>query len=249
LRQYARQKIQKLRNRLAHVAFSRQIAHSDVHSLQIEDKKTTYAGGRGQRSNEARMLERNAGLMPIKLRADALPRFVRAGSIGLLFLKLGGCMTLGDSAPPPVAADSASLPSVNASAPAINISAQAPASSIVQPVKLAPRAKKPQRERRVAAEVPHQRISSIDPDNLIGLAPGAVRKLLGPPARVENDDLSRAWIYASGGCSFRLFFYPNLNTASFRVLKYGGNDGNGELMDVSDVCIRHILMARKDATG
>lgn len=194
------------------------------------------------------MLEWNADLKPRKLRADAFPRFMRAGGIGLLFLKLGGCMTLGDSAPPPVAADSASLPSVNAPASAINISAPASAPSIVQPVKLAPRAKKPQRERRMA-EVPHQRTSSIDPDNLIGLAPGAVRKLLGPPVRVENDDLSRAWIYASGGCSFRLFFYPNLNTASFRVLKYGGNDGNGELMDVSDVCIRHILMARKNATG
>jgi hypothetical protein len=194
------------------------------------------------------MLERNAGLMTNKLRADALPRFMRVGGIGLLFLNFGGCMTLGDSAPPPVAADSASLPSVNAPGPAIKISAPAPASSAVESVKLAPRAKKPQRERRIA-EVPHQRIASIDPDNLIGLAPGAVRKLLGPPARVENDDLSRAWIYASGGCSFRLFFYPNLNTASFRVLKYGGNDGNGELMDVSDVCIRHILTARKNATG
>jgi hypothetical protein len=81
------------------------------------------------------------------------------------------------------------------------------------------------------------------------MAPKAVRELLGPPLRVESYDLSREWIYASNGCSFRVFFYPNLNTAAFRVLKYGGNDGNGELMDVSDVCIRHILTARKNATG
>ena len=119
---------------------------------------------------------------------------------------------------------------------------------IVPPVRFAQRAKKPQRERRVA-ESPHQKISSIDPDQLIGLEPGAVRQLLGPPVRVEIDEMSRAWVYASGGCSFRVFFYPNLNTASFRVLKYGGNDGNGDLMGVSDVCIRNILTARKNATG
>jgi len=197
------------------------------------------------------MLEWNAGLKPITSRADALLRLIRAGGIGLVFLELGGCMTLGDHAPPPAVADSASLPAdyaptpiVNASASAVNVSA----SAIVQPAKLAPRVKKPQREHRTA-EVSHQKMSPIDPDHLIGLAPGAVRQLLGPPARVEYSDLSREWIYASGGCSFRVFFYPNLNTASFRVLKYGGNHGNGDLMDVSDVCIRHILMAKKNATG
>jgi hypothetical protein len=32
-------------------------------------------------------------------------------------------------------------------------------------------------------------------------------------------------------------------------LKYGSNDGKGELLDVSDTCIRRILMAKKNATG
>jgi len=198
------------------------------------------------------MLEWNVGLKPITSRADALLWLMRAGGIGLIFLDLGGCMTLGDRAPPPAAADSASLTvesvpplrTVNASETSVNASAPA----IVRPAKLAPRVKKSQREHRTA-EGPHQKTSPIDPDHLIGLAPGAVRQLLGPPARVEYSDLSREWIYASGGCSFRVFFYPNLNTASFRVLKYGGTHGNGDLMDVSDVCIRHILMAKKNATG
>jgi len=101
----------------------------------------------------------------------------------------------------------------------------------------------------VQVRLPREKVAAVDPDHLIGLAPGAVKQLLGPPVRVENSDLSRAWVYASGGCSFRLFFYPNLNTAAFQVLKYGSNDGNGDLLDVSDVCIRHILMAKKNATG
>jgi hypothetical protein len=225
----------------------------DVHSLQIEDKKKTYAEDAVGGSKEARMLEWNVGLKPITSRAGALLWLMRAGGIGLIFLDLGGCMTLGYRTPPPAATDSASLSvesvplrTVNASETSINVSAPA----IVQPAKLAPRVKKSRREHRTAtAESSHQKTSPIDPDHLIGLAPGDVRQLLGPPARVEYSDLSREWIYASGGCSFRVFFYPNLNTASFRVLKYGGNHGNGDLMDVSDVCIRHILMAKKNATG
>jgi hypothetical protein len=186
------------------------------------------------------MLMENAGLKPTTPRAGM--RLIRAGGIGLLFLELSGCMTLGDAARPPDAVDYASLPTTNASATEVS------APVIVPPVKFARRVKKPQRERSVA-ESPNQKMSSIDPDQLIGLTPGAVRQLLGPPVRVENDEMSHAWVYASSGCSFRLFFYPNLNTASFRVLKYGGNDGNGDLMGVSDVCIRNILTAKKSATG
>jgi len=200
------------------------------------------------------MLVRNAGLKCFP-RSDVLLR--HAGGIGLLFLGLGGCMTLGGKALPPPVADSAPQPPdagsaaafVNAAPPAVSTPA------VTQPAKLAQHEKK--RERRAqhasqvasAARASQPEASPIDPGRLIGMAPKAVRELLGPPLRVESYDLSREWIYASNGCSFRVFFYPNLNTAAFRVLKYGGNDGNGELMDVSDVCIRHILTARKNATG
>src|SRR5690606_27232677 len=92
-----------------------------------------------------------------------------------------------------------------------------------------------------------EKAAAIDPDRLIGMEPDEVRKLLGTPARTRNDRLPREWIYGTGRCSFRVFFYPNLNAASFRVLKYGSSDGNGALIDTSNVCIRHILMARKNA--
>jgi hypothetical protein len=181
----------------------------------------------------------------------------------LLFLELGGCMTLGSQSPPPSAADSPPVAdSRSLPHPSGNVSSSRPAtvdniSTYVglPPAKTAAPEKK--RERRAArasqlasaTPVSQAKEAPIDPGRLIGMAPAAVRELLGPPLRIESYDLSREWIYASNGCSFRLFFYPNLNTAAFRVLKYGGNDGNGELMDVSDVCIRHILTARKNATG
>jgi len=113
----------------------------------------------------------------------------------------------------------------------------------------APRPKHPAREARAGEDVRSlpKKLIVIDPNRLIGLEPGAVQKLLGAPARVRNDDISREWVYAAAGCSFRVFFYPNIKTNSFQALKYGGDDGNGELMDDSDVCIRHILTAKPNA--
>src|SRR5258706_6220631 len=175
-----------------------------------------------QWSREAQMLERSAGLKYCP-RADILPRLRSIGGIGLLVLELGGCMTLGERPPLPLAdstpaapVSSAAAPAVNAASPGVNISTPV----TEQPAKIAQHEKKP-RERH-AARAPQMasatraaqaRGSSIDPGRLIGMAPGAVRELLGPPMRVESYDLSREWVYASGGCSFRLFFYPNLNTA------------------------------------
>jgi len=78
--------MQQARNRRTRVAFSRQIVRSDVHSLQIEDKKKTYAEDAISGSKEARMLEWNAGLKPITSRADALLWLIRAGGIGLIFI-------------------------------------------------------------------------------------------------------------------------------------------------------------------
>lgn len=191
------------------------------------------------------MLQWSAGLKPIVLRIKGWPRLKRAGGLGLLFLELGGCvtgcMTLGAPTLPPPSSDPAPPP-------AVNISMPEPAST--EPAKLPPRLRKSVHERRAApVRLARDKPSVIAPENLIGLEPSAVRQLLGPPVKVQDSDLSREWVYASGGCSFRLFFYPNLNTAAFRVLKYGSNDGNGELLDVSDTCIRHILMAKKNATG
>jgi hypothetical protein len=255
LRHYAlrkKTKFQKPKSLLCLLVDKSRVARFTRYKSKI---KTRHAqGGNGQWSREAYMLERSAGLRYLS-RADAL--LWRAGCIGFLFLELGGCMTLGENAPPPPVADSTPQPPdaggaasfVNAAPPTISTPA------VTQPAKLAQGEKK--RERRAqhasqvasAARASQVRAPSVDPGRLIGMAPKAVRELLGPPVRVESYDLSREWVYASNGCSFRVFFYPNLNTAAFRVLKYGGNDGNGELMDVSDVCIRHILTARKNATG
>ena len=58
---------------------------------------------------------------------------------------------------------------------------------MAEPVKPTPRPKKSVHERRSAqVRVPREKVSAIDPHHLIGLEPGAVQQLLGPPGRVEN---------------------------------------------------------------
>jgi len=168
-------------------------------------------------------------------------RLKSAATFCLAATALGGCMTLGDSTPPP--ANSAPPPIADARP----VEPTPPPPSVTP----SPRPKKPVREAKQVPErpAPEVRTLRIDPDQLIGLDPNGVQKLLGTPAKIRNDDLSREWVYASPGCSFRVFFYPNLNAASFRVLKYGINGENGELLDASDVCVRRILTAKTNAAN
>jgi hypothetical protein len=150
-------------------------------------------------------------------------------------------MTLGDHTPPPaVPADQSLIDAQQASL----MLPEEPA------VPLKPRPRKQPREMREVPPENHaarEKTASIDPDQLIGKSPDDVKKLMGTPTRIRDDHLSREWVYASPGCNFRVFFYPNLNAASFRALKYGGSDSNGGLLAVSNVCVRKILTARANA--
>lgn len=166
--------------------------------------------------------------------------YSRAVNIGFVAITLSGCMTLGDSAPPPYAPEPATVAELP---PAVAVQPAVP------PRAPAPRPRRAVREAKATPELRalRDKLVLIDPDKLIGMDTRGVQKLLGAPVRVKNDDLSREWVYASPGCSFRVFFYPNLNSASFRVLKYGSSGDNGELLDVSDVCVRRILTAKSNA--
>lgn len=170
---------------------------------------------------------------------DKRRSYSRTASVGIAAAMLSGCMTLGDKPPAPV--EPAPAPVAELSPPAV-----APTPPPPTP---APRPRRVARETKPAPELRalRDKLVLIDPDKLIGMDTQGVQKLLGAPARVKNDDLSREWVYASPGCSFRVFFYPNLNSASFRVLKYGSSGDSGELLDVSDVCVRRILTAKSNA--
>jgi hypothetical protein len=89
-----------------------------------------------------------------------------------------------------------------------------------------------------------ERLASIDPKTLIGLAPAAVERLLGTPSSVSKADPSLVWTYSGQGCTFQIIFYPDLNTSSFHALKYGSTGG-----DASDVCVRNILTVKNNGPG
>lgn len=115
---------------------------------------------------------------------------------------------------------------------------------VIKPKKAPPR-DVPSRDAHAAQPAP-VRTASIDPKSLMGLDPDGVQKRLGTPARMENTALSREWVYDAPGCSFSIFFYPNVNSTSFRALKYGSAKDNGEKLDSSDACVRKILTARNN---
>lgn len=116
---------------------------------------------------------------------------------------------------------------------------EAPATSTPAPP--APvRAKRQVRETRESKEP--ERVASVDPKSLIGLAPGAVEKLLGSPSNISKNDPSLVWTYAGQGCSFQVYFYPDIKTASFHALKYSSTAGE----QTDNACLRNILMVRSN---
>lgn len=59
-----------------------------------------------------------------------------------------------------------------------------------------------------------------DPDQLIGMDNGGLRRLLGAPHFVRRDTAAELWRYRNGGCILDLFLYSG---------RAGGGDGLGVL--------------------
>jgi hypothetical protein len=110
----------------------------------------------------------------------------------------------------------------------------------------------PARPRRVVREARETRepekVVSIDPNELIGLEPSAVERLLGTPQNVSKGDPSLVWTYSGQGCSFQIFFYPDIKTALFHALKYG-TTGTSNQADNRQNCLRNILTAKNNGPG
>lgn len=160
-------------------------------------------------------------------REDARP-WKRIAMTAGVALVLSGCSTLhwlrGDTTPAP-------SPQAQQTAP--------PAPPKEVPVPAKPR--RPAREVHENREP--ERVASVDPKSLIGMAPSAVEHLLGTPSNVTKVDPSLVWTYAGQGCSFQVIFYPDLKTASFHALKY--TSSGGEQAD----CIRNILTVKNNGPG
>ena len=98
------------------------------------------------------------------------------------------------------------------------------------------------------AEAPVE-VASIDPNTLVGLRPPAVSKLLGSPAKTAKDEMSVVWTYGTEGCALTIYFYPDLKTTNFHVLKYSFSDAAGKPLAPADPCARKLLAARSNDAG
>lgn len=118
-----------------------------------------------------------------------------------------------------------------------------PAPSVTQTTPQPAPAPKPRRVARDSRDTKEpEKVASVDPKNLIGLQPAAVERLLGSPSNVSSNDPSLVWTYAGQGCSFQVFFYPDLKTATFHALKYSSTAGE----QADNACIRNILTVKSN---
>ena len=177
--------------------------------------------------------------------ADLPRRVVRTFVVSLVAIAassvLGGCAILHDvgqwfhhdTPPPPAIATPVETPPP----PPTQVPKPKPA------VREAARPEKPEKPEKL------ERLAEVDPNTLIGLDPPTVEKVLGTPSKISKSDISLVWTFSAPNCSFQIFFYPDLKTSAFHALKYGGIDGNGAQLAMSEVCIRGILTAKTNAPG
>lgn len=102
------------------------------------------------------------------------------------------------------------------------------------------------RDQPAAHEQKDSEIAAIDPATLIGLDPPAVQHLLGVPTAIRQAAPALEWTYSVPGCSFRIVFYPDIASSSFKALKYIGTDGSGQDITNFQPCIRNIMMSRSN---
>jgi len=97
----------------------------------------------------------------------------------------------------------------------------------------------------VMKPMPPPDTEAVAPGALLGSDFTSVRLLLREPDTVQKSALSVVWTYA-GDCTFQLYFYPDIKTRIFRVLKYDLKDGSGEKPANSSICMRSIMVANND---
>jgi hypothetical protein len=95
-------------------------------------------------------------------------------------------------------------------------------------------------------EPPATRIVRIQPAELVGFDFSSIREVLRRPDDVQSSALSVVWVYSESMCTLRLFFYPDIQTRTFHLLKYDVRGMSGERLNDSSLCMQKLAAARKD---
>jgi hypothetical protein len=126
--------------------------------------------------------------------------------------------------------------------PAANAVPRAPAA--------APR--RPAPTRQASVQPPNPPVSAaprtVEPAELVGFNFDSVLTVLRQPDAVEKNALSVVWTYAGSDCTLQLYFYPDIRTAVFRLLKYELKGSSGEKLNGGGVCMQPMMATRKDGS-
>jgi hypothetical protein len=89
-------------------------------------------------------------------------------------------------------------------------------------------------------------VPAIAPDELVGSDFSTVRDVLREPDYVQSSSLTVVWTYSGSGCTLRLFFYPDIQTRRFHVLKYDVRSPAGDKMNDGGACMQHLAATKSD---
>ena len=81
----------------------------------------------------------------------------------------------------------------------------------------------------------------VAPEDLVGFDFSSVLQVLRRPDTVQSNALSIVWTYSEPSCTLQLFFYPDIQTKIFRLLKHdlkGAAEGNA--------CMRDMMAMKND---
>ena len=80
----------------------------------------------------------------------------------------------------------------------------------------------------------------VNVGTLIGSDFTAVLRVLRSPDTVQTSNLSVVWIYSPPGCTLQLFFYPDIATTTFHLLKFDLRSTAGAALMTTDPCLQRI---------
>jgi len=89
---------------------------------------------------------------------------------------------------------------------------------------------------------------TVEPAELVGYNFDSVLAVLRQPDAVEKNALSVVWTYAGSDCTLQLYFYPDIQTAVFRLLKYELKRASGEKLSDGGACMQPMMAMRKDGS-
>lgn len=126
---------------------------------------------------------------------------------------------------------------------------QAQAEPAPPPAHEEPRHRKPVHPASPRKAEAEPQIAMVDPNTLAGLTPPAVTRLLGPPAGTSKDEMSLVWTYTADGCALKVYFYPDIKTSDFHVLKFSLAGADGKPLDADAPCRQKLLALRANDAG